>query len=117
MQVYLPFVFDIFRPFGSCSTLAQNTCFGMAHIGAGLCISSRILPRKGLSCSKVALLSASGSVLFNYGTMLVLANVKHYLPQSELIRCAIGLVGVSYMLWVGREFLDLLGENDQDSVD
>ncbi|KAF6022009.1 hypothetical protein EB796_019677 [Bugula neritina] len=56
------------RPFGTKSSLVQNCCFTLAHVGVGLCIYKSVHQRKDLETYKKVLISATGSVLFNYGT-------------------------------------------------
>lgn len=102
------FYFCDFSAFGSWNVIAQSVCFGVAHLGTGLCIYSR-LPEKS-SFPKSVLVSVTGSIIFNYGSLLLLANIKHYLPSSALFRCTVGLGVIGYLLWVGEEYLSLFDE-------
>ena len=92
--------------------LVQNACFGAAHIGTAMTLHARISQRKDTSCAKSVLLSATGSLLFNYGSLLILANVKQYLPQSELLRYVIGMGAVGFLFYVGAEYLQLLSQEE-----
>lgn len=84
--------------------LVQNACFALAHIGTGMYIYQHT-PHKDAH-KKMILFSAAGSVIFNYGTVLVLANVKHYLPQSQMLRCLIAMGVVGGLFWTGKEYLN-----------
>lgn len=95
------------RTFGSRSMLLQNSCFALAHLGAGITIYNKISNHKQISCSKRVLIASTGSVTFNYGTVLILANIKLHLPESQLLRCTVGLGVLGFMFWMGSESLDL----------
>lgn len=84
--------------------LAQNLCFAVAHIGTGVYIHSK-LQNKNIPPVKCFLYSSTGSVLFNYGSLVILANLKHYLPAAKPVRVIIGVSVLGYLFWIGRDYL------------
>lgn len=81
----------------------QNVCFAVAHIGAGSYIYERI--SKQDRC-KAQMYSGLGSLLFNYGSLLLLANMKYYLPNSNPVRMIAGAGFMAFLFWAGQDYLN-----------
>ena len=105
--------FMYYRPLGSKSVAVQNVCFALAHIGTGIYIHQHT-PAKKAHHLKLKLYAVTGSVLFNYGTLLVLANIKHYLPQSQFLRFLVGVGVVGGLFWTGKEYLTHVEASEVD---
>lgn len=98
-------VLIICRVVGDKQALAENVCFIVAHIGTGVYIHEKLSRKPAITPFRCALYSTTGAVIFNYGSLLILANLKHYLPESKAVRAAIGLGVVGYLFFVGSDYL------------
>lgn len=88
----------------------SNALWLNAHIGVGLYVYTR--PHLTAKSEKEKVVySVFSSVLFNFGTVLLLATAKKLLPEHETTATLFGLATTGALFYIGKSYLNCIDEN------
>jgi len=103
------------RSFGGSEDTVKNVVWLNAHIGAGLYLYSR-RHIKRVSTQKAIFYSVFGSVLFNFGSIMLWAWERNLMPHSPVLRSALGLMSGGVMLYAAQDYLQYV-DNSCSEID
>jgi len=95
--------FSLFAPY---DLVIANSLWFTAHVGTGLYIYGRKHIGYQNTPNRI-MYSVFGSVIFNFGGVLVLATAKSLLPCQSL-RAGFGIVAGLIFLYIGKSYLDMV---------
>ncbi|XP_005092563.3 uncharacterized protein LOC101863569 [Aplysia californica] len=93
------------RAFGNSESMVKNIVWFHAHMGAGLYLYSRRHIRKVHPVSRGIFYSMFGSILFNFGSLLLWGWGRSILPQSPALRSVCGLLSGGALLYAAQDYL------------
>lgn len=101
-----------FRLFPNYHLGVANAMLLNANLGVGLYLFSR--PHMACfttSMTSRVVYSVFGTVVFNFGSILLWATTKAVLPQCTMVKAIFGLVSGAGMLYIGHSYIKMLDEN------
>ena len=86
---------------------AANLLWFNSHVGVGLYLYSRKHMKQAKMPYRLAY-SAFGSILFNFGSVLIWATTKSLLPNNDTVRSLFGIGSGLALLYIGRDYLEFV---------
>ena len=99
-------LFIYFRLFAPNELVVANSLWFTAHLGVGLYIYGRKHIQYKPGPVRI-MYSVFGSVIFNFGSVLVFATSKSLLP-CESLRAVVGVTTALVFLYIGKSYLDMV---------
>ncbi|XP_013393478.1 uncharacterized protein LOC106161154 [Lingula anatina] len=90
--------------YGSWEVAATHGCWLKAHIGVGLYLYSRNVMKQADMYHRIAY-SVFGSVIFNFGSVLLWGYSKLILPDNTAVRVLFGLSTAVALVAVGMDYI------------
>ncbi|XP_074648843.1 uncharacterized protein LOC141904190 [Tubulanus polymorphus] len=107
---YLAFSVNIMNPrlyknlFAPHELLVSNKLWFNAHLGVGLYLYSRKHMITASAYQRI-MYSIFGTVVFNFGSVLLWATTKALLPECVYMRSFFGLISGTSLLLIGKEYV------------
>lgn len=87
--------------------VVANSLLFNAHLGSGLYLYSRDHMKLAPQYHRI-MYSVYGSLVFNFGSVLLWAVTKALLPDSKVLRTIFALSTSICMLTIGKEYIDFV---------
>jgi hypothetical protein len=92
-----------------------NSLWFNAHLGVGLYLFNCKHIRQAQDYNKI-MYSVFGTLVFNFGSVLMWATTKSLMPENSAVRVLFGLVSGVGMILMGKEYLAYVDSKCDDHV-